>query len=127
MLIVRRVLAALLIALFGWPLIAPLLASSPDSRLPACCQRLGKHRCAMVSAASTGDKPAFQKSRCLAFPGTNLAPATRNAATLAAPERLAVAVVVTGVRNALTTAPRNTVVYAACPKRGPPVLGLSPV
>jgi hypothetical protein len=44
----RRVFAVTLVLVFSLPLIAPLLASTPDeSQLPACCRRNGKHHCAM--------------------------------------------------------------------------------
>ncbi|MGB9030480.1 MAG: hypothetical protein WCC27_10205 [Acidobacteriaceae bacterium] len=44
----RRAFAAALVLIFSLPLIAPLLASTPDeSQLPACCRRNGKHHCAM--------------------------------------------------------------------------------
>jgi|HubBroStandDraft_1064217.scaffolds.fasta_scaffold999183_1 hypothetical protein len=44
----RRAFAATLVLIFSLPLIAPLLASTPDeSHLPACCRRNGKHHCAM--------------------------------------------------------------------------------
>jgi hypothetical protein len=45
----RRAFAATLVVIFSLPLIAPLLASTPDeSHLPACCRRNGKHHCAMT-------------------------------------------------------------------------------
>jgi hypothetical protein len=123
--IVRRALASLLVALFGFPLIAPLLAASPESQLPACCRRLGKHRCEMASTTSTDGKPVLQASHCASFPATGLVLATQYAATVAAPRRLSVALATTQVRNAASTAGSTTVVYRACPKRGPPVLILS--
>jgi hypothetical protein len=44
----RRACASLLLLVFSLPLIAPLLASTPDdSQLPACCRRGGKHHCTM--------------------------------------------------------------------------------
>jgi len=44
----RRALAALLVTVFSFPLIAPAFASGADeSQLPACCRRDGKHHCAM--------------------------------------------------------------------------------
>lgn len=52
----RRALAALLMLVFSFPLIAPAFVSaSPDeSSLPACCRRNGQHHCAMnaISLAS---------------------------------------------------------------------------
>jgi len=40
----RSVSAALLLAIFGFSLITPALsASDPESKLPPCCRRTGKH------------------------------------------------------------------------------------
>jgi hypothetical protein len=51
----RKLLAITLLALFGLPLIQPLLALKPNSEanLPACCRRNGKHHC-MMSMAERG-------------------------------------------------------------------------
>ena len=43
----RRVLSFSLVMLFGWMLIAPLLAPDAEANLPACCRRNGKHHCTM--------------------------------------------------------------------------------
>jgi hypothetical protein len=47
---VRRWISILLLALIGVFYAAPLLhaaSSDPESQLPACCRRNGKHHCAM--------------------------------------------------------------------------------
>jgi hypothetical protein len=64
----RRTLATLLITLFGFALISPLLAANPSPELPSCCRRDGKHRCAMDAdaGASQSGVPAFS-SRCSLF------------------------------------------------------------
>ena len=66
----RRVVATLLLFIFGSALIAPMLfASDPESKLPPCCRRNGKHHCAMMgSPAESSSGPALQASRCAAFP-----------------------------------------------------------
>lgn len=45
----RRLLSILLLAVFGLPFVAPLLAlgQGADAGLPACCRRSGAHHCAM--------------------------------------------------------------------------------
>ncbi|HTV16047.1 MAG TPA: hypothetical protein VME68_15105 [Acidobacteriaceae bacterium] len=54
----RRALAIFLLVGFSLPLIAPLLASTPDgASLPACCRRNGKHHC-MMGAAAMGNAPS---------------------------------------------------------------------
>jgi hypothetical protein len=71
----RRALATLLLALFSFSLISPaVLASDPESNLPACCRRDGKHRCAMMGAmmamqSESPSGPALQAARCPSFPG----------------------------------------------------------
>jgi hypothetical protein len=65
----RRVLASLLVALFSLSLIAPaVFASDPDSKLPACCRRDGKHHCGMASHAESPTSPAAQTAKCDLFP-----------------------------------------------------------
>lgn len=46
----RQLWAAILLAVFSAPLITPLVAAQPESKLPPCCRRDGKHRCAMMAA-----------------------------------------------------------------------------
>jgi hypothetical protein len=76
----RRLLAILLLAAFGLPTVAPLLAQTqdPDSNLPACCRRNGTHHCALSMAAQSSNAPTVA-ARCPVFPQhtavANLAPA----------------------------------------------------
>ena len=64
---VRRGSAALLLVLFGFSLITPALsASDPESQLPPCCRRTGKHHCAMTASDSSSG-PAFQ-ALCSSYP-----------------------------------------------------------
>jgi hypothetical protein len=46
----RRALASLLLLLFSVALALPAFASDPESNLPACCRRGGKHECNMHAA-----------------------------------------------------------------------------
>ena len=48
----QKLLSILLLAVFGWLFVAPLLASAQggDAGLPACCRRNGAHHCAMSMA-----------------------------------------------------------------------------
>jgi len=65
----RRLLAILLLAAFGLPAVAPLLAQTQDadSNLPACCRRNGAHHCALSIAAQSTNAPTVS-ARCPAFP-----------------------------------------------------------
>src|SRR4051794_16524043 len=61
MILMARVLALLLAALFGMELVAPAVLAD-DPTLPACCRRNGAHRCSMLSGPSDG--PAVQAPEC---------------------------------------------------------------
>jgi len=76
----RRVLASALVAAFSIPLIAPALAADPDSQLPACCRRLGKHHCAMQDDYSQTSGPAVRAVavRCSSFPAMSATPSPAN-------------------------------------------------
>ncbi len=61
---VRRLVAMLLLAVFGLPLVSSSLAlgQSSEASLPACCRRAGEHHCAMPMAeraASASQAPAW--------------------------------------------------------------------
>jgi hypothetical protein len=65
----RRALASLLLALFSFPLISPMLRADTASNMPSCCRREGKHHCSMGSAdAASG--PALQavQPKCCNYP-----------------------------------------------------------
>jgi len=73
----RRTLAMLLMALFSFSLISPVvLASDPESNLPACCRRGGKHHCAMMAMQSESPSgPSVQTGGCPLFPSPGAIPA----------------------------------------------------
>lgn len=67
----RRSLAIGLLGLFSALSLVPLVSSDPQSNLPACCRRDGKHHCSMMQV----DEPSAQSSglsavapRCPLFP-----------------------------------------------------------
>jgi hypothetical protein len=64
----RRFLAILLLAAFGLPAVAPLLAlgQDADANLPLCCRRNGAHHCTMGMAPDSS-APAVS-ARCASFP-----------------------------------------------------------
>jgi hypothetical protein len=71
----RRFLAAILVLLFSYTLIAPAFVAQSDALLPACCRRAGMHHCSMMSATD-GDAAIdqhahhanFTAPRCAMFP-----------------------------------------------------------
>jgi hypothetical protein len=80
----RRALASLLLALFSFPLIAPLFAANAASQLPACCRRDGKHHCAMLSGDMESPAPTFQaiRPKCPYYPSTPTFSSEENVAIL---------------------------------------------
>jgi hypothetical protein len=95
----RKVLAIFLLAVFGLPTVAPLLAMGQDTNghLPACCRRNGAHHC-MMNIGQESKAPAFS-ARCPNFPrpvmttpaGTPLALAAPSLSTLTSTSPLAAA------------------------------------
>jgi hypothetical protein len=65
----RRMLASLLLVLFGFPPIAPALLANTVSGLPACCLRNGKHHCA-VAEVDAGSSLRANQPKCPLFPKT---------------------------------------------------------
>jgi len=57
--LLRRLLSIFLVAMFGLPLVSPLLAltAKSESNLPACCRRSGQHHCMM----SAGERAPLAK------------------------------------------------------------------
>jgi len=69
--IVRRIPASLLLLLFSFSLITPLLAAPNEAKLPACCRRDGKHRCAaMASQATHSSGLKIATAPCSQYPQT---------------------------------------------------------
>ena len=71
----RRLFAALLAVLLGFPPLMPLLSAETEAKLPACCRRDGKHGCSMNAKADTPG-PEGVKSRKSACPLFSAAKAT---------------------------------------------------
>jgi hypothetical protein len=78
----RRALASLLLALFSFPLILPVLRADAESSLPSCCRRAGKHRCSMDSTsaeAAAGTVVKAIQPKCSSYPAAG-APGNGNIA-----------------------------------------------
>jgi hypothetical protein len=118
----RRTLATLLIAIFGFTPISPaLFASDVDSNLPACCRSHGTHHCAMMtmrSAPSSG--PAIQTGRCPLFP-TNKAIAAQRITGALRTSQAAFSEIVSHPASHPQTEALYRISYSrAAQKRGPP-------
>ena len=74
----RRNLALLLLAVMISPIVALLLASSPESNLPACCRRNGKHHCAIMSPEpERSSRPSLYACRCPEYPNLSFLSGSR--------------------------------------------------
>jgi hypothetical protein len=67
------------LTVFSVSQIGPMLSSAdPDSNLPPCCRRDGKHHCSMmVSRSHSSSGPLLQTSRCPSFPTIRVVPSNR--------------------------------------------------
>jgi hypothetical protein len=124
---VRRLLAVLLIALFGLLAVSPALASDPESNLPACCRRAGKHRC-MTAAGSgatsgaTGGLAIQSAGTCPYFPGSLVTTSNSGAVVIVASQAVSAA---PPRHAALHRAAQTSGLLSRHPshqKRGPPSL-----
>ncbi len=92
----RQALTAFLVLFFGLGPLTAVLPASDESRLPACCRRLGAHHCAMamqMAALGAGSGPAFSaSSHCPMYPGPEAALLSAVYATLVSPAALPAAV-----------------------------------
>jgi hypothetical protein len=123
---VRRSLSILLLAIFGLPFVAPLLAmgTAKDANLPACCRRDGKHHCMLGMTASgqaVSHDPAFQApvEKCPYCPAVVVVDSGN---TLAAPTAAAIftgrTIRIAGIARAGSKL--RSVSHRAHPQRGPP-------
>jgi hypothetical protein len=117
----RRLPALLLLAVFSFPLIAPVLAASPDSQLPPCCRRDGKHHCAMMAMQSESESgPSLRTNRCPLFPAPRTVPGVPAVSLPGTPRAI-----FAGFPNRPTSRPKTEALcrisYSrAGQKRGPP-------
>ena len=75
----------MLAVLYSVQLLSPLLSAEPESKLPACCRRDGKHGCSMAKKSlppSTQGKPslASNKVTCPLYPTGQSLPVSERAA-----------------------------------------------
>ena len=93
----RRVLSIFLVLFYSLGPLAATLGASEDTRLPACCRRLGAHHCAMsmgeaamMAEAASGKTMVYAPLTCPAFPGTTAATTTGPQALVSTPVSLPV-------------------------------------
>jgi len=118
----RRLLSLVLLAAFGFPLIAPALALGQDVErtLPACCRRNGAHHCSMGAMQRTPNSAPAVSERCSSFPQPSTSPSQLSSFALLSSTRLVIAqralLVVPQPATALQIVTHDFALY----KRGPP-------
>lgn len=121
----RRMLAVALLSVFSLSLIPVGGTIGTDSKLPPCCRRDGKHKCAMMDAAKASVGPGASieatKSKCPLFPIGKSSAATQ---AFDATPPIRFAVVVNHEPNAVSQADAlyRTSYCRTRQKRGPPLL-----
>jgi hypothetical protein len=119
----RRTLALLLLAVFGFPLLAPAVFAEAALNLPECCRRGGKHHCAMMTDETPADGVSFRtiQPRCPFYPATPIMPAVGYVAVLKSSRAILAAVA--GHPVHVQTEARYRISHSrSSQKRGPPVL-----
>jgi len=121
----RRILALLLLAVFGLPTVAPLLAMGQDidAHLPACCRRNGAHHC-MMNTDQQSNTPAFS-ARCPNFPRPTMTAPAGTFAAIATPSLLAFTDISTLAAPQRAETQRRISRERSRHKRGPPTVRLS--
>jgi hypothetical protein len=81
----RRIPATVLLLLFSYTLMTPLLFAEPESNIASCCRRGGKHHCAkmaqMAHAEDSGNAVRITNSKtCPLFPPGASAPVSGDVA-----------------------------------------------
>src|SRR5580693_510681 len=119
----RRIMAFALLALFSFSLIEPaLFAADPESRLPACCRRLGRHPCATILAEESSGS-TIQAALCRYFPGSALK-SLPVAGLLKNVQAVSVSLLSSQSCLASWETPYRLAYRSTCQKRGPPSLSL---
>jgi hypothetical protein len=120
----RRALASLLLALFSFPLIVPMVREDAAASLPSCCRREGKHRCAMGSlgadTATSAVSPIPEK--CPYYPTTLAVPGDGSVAFLNDSQTICISLVSYPAIEARTEARVRVSFIRTRQKRGPPAL-----
>jgi hypothetical protein len=123
----RTALSSLLIAVFSFPLIAPVLLANTTSDLPSCCRRNGKHGCAMVDIADREGLPAspnVQASRpkCPLFPKAGFVAVSSKTTVLSVSPRVGPPHLFHLAIQKKNENPPRIAFRGSAPKRGPPAI-----
>jgi len=119
---VQRVCATLLLALFGFPLILPVIRVESETKLPSCCRREGKHHCGMANSASQETSGAAVREKCPNYPAVIALPAFSNTILLNAAQLFFASIVKHPAVHTQTEALQRISFSRSSQKRGPPTL-----
>jgi hypothetical protein len=124
----KKILAILLLALFGLPAVQPLFAlgTGSESKLAACCRRDGKHHCAGMAAMdqTQGDSISAIPHCCESFPKA-VSPADHHDLTLDTAALAFAEIVSHPALRPQTEARARVALDRSRQKRGPPAARLS--
>jgi hypothetical protein len=123
---VRQASAITLLLLFGIALISPMLSADPESKLPACCRRDGKHHCAMMDMldaqeSSGGPTAKSVPGKCPYYPKASAAPAYSKTVILKASEAIFTSLISLPAVHTQTEALYRVSYSRTRQKRGPPI------
>jgi hypothetical protein len=123
----RPALTSLLLAVFSFPLIAPVLLANSASDLPSCCRRNGKHQCAMVGMADRGGLPAgptvqATRPKCPLFPKAGFVAASPKTTVLSVTPRIGPPHLFRLVIEKKNENPPRIALRDSSRKRGPPLI-----
>jgi hypothetical protein len=117
---VQRVCATLLLVLFGFPLIVPVIRVDSEAKLPSCCRREGKHHCGATSHPEASG--AALRERCPNYPGVSALPAFSNTVLLNTEQVFFASIVKHPSVHSQTEALQRISFSRSSQKRGPPAL-----
>jgi hypothetical protein len=117
----RRVLASLLLAVFSFPLIVPILRVDASS-LPSCCRREGKHHCSMDSASTNQEGMSPIQPKCSNYPTTIAVRGNSNVALFKHSPTISASLLSYPSLQARTEAQYRVSFSRSRQKRGPPAL-----
>jgi hypothetical protein len=119
----RRALASLLLALFSFPLIFPVLRADADPNLPSCCRREGKHRCSMESASTeTASGLHGIQPKCSNYPSAIAIPGNWSVAYVRNAPSICASLLIYPSAQARTETQYRVSFSRSRQKRGPPAL-----
>jgi len=119
----RRASATLLLALFSFFLIQPaIFADNPDSKLPQCCRKSGKHHCSMSDVTPDGIAVTGVQTTCPCFPSSVVVPASGKTGAVSPACAFFAAILSDPTVHAQTEARYRVSFSRAQHKRGPPFL-----